>query len=72
MAWNPHPKVADCRDIARKWGKEQVIIIGIDDSGQVEMATFGKTMQLCKCAAALGDSAFTAIERHVAEIERLA
>ena len=30
MSWNPSPKVADCRNIARKWGKEQVIVLALD------------------------------------------
>jgi len=66
MAWNPHPKVADCRDIARKWGKEQVIIIAIDGAGRLDMATYGQTMKLCGCAKQLGDTAFNAIEARIA------
>ncbi len=45
MAWNPSPKVADCREIARKWGgKHQVIVLAIDcAAGTLEMATYGHT-----------------------------
>lgn len=66
MAWNPEPKVADCREIARKWGdKEQVIIIAVDGHGKVEIATYGKTKILCACAKAFGDAAFNAIAKLV-------
>ena len=69
MAWNPSPKVADCRYIARKWSKKQVIIIGIDDRGQMEMATYGETKTLCAVTQVFGDAAFNAIERVVRSAE---
>jgi len=71
MAWNPSPKVADCREIARKWGKEQIIILALDGDGRMEMATFGRTPQLCACAKVLGDVAFDSIERHILCAEKL-
>lgn len=63
MAWNPSPKVADCREIARKWGNgiEQVIIIGIDGEGQTVTATYGRTPALCACADAFGKAAIAGI-----------
>ena len=63
MAWNPSPKVADCRDIARKWkGKDQVIILAIDrKSGTLEMATYGETKALCADAKRMGDAAYDAV-----------
>jgi len=70
MAWNPSPKVADCREIARKWGKEQVMIIAIDGDGRLEMATFGQTKELCGCCKVLGDAAFEAIERKIEDAEQ--
>jgi len=68
MGFNPSPKVADCRDIARKWGKEQVIIISLDDEGRMEMATFGKTRELCVVAKKLGDVAFDCIQTFIAGV----
>lgn len=61
MAWNPSPKVADCREIARKWGNgiEQVIIIGVDGDGATTTATYGRTPQLCACADDLGKAAIS-------------
>jgi hypothetical protein len=55
MPWNPSPKVADCRAISRKWGCEQVIILGISAAGRMQMATFGATPALCRCAGVLGE-----------------
>lgn len=65
MAWNPSPKVADCREIARKWGKQQVIILAIDlADGTLEMATYGQTQGLCADAKRLGDAAYQAVIDH--------
>ena len=61
MAWNPDPKVADCRDIARKWGgKKHVIILALDDT-TMEMATYGATPKLCDATKVLGDKAYNAV-----------
>ena len=71
MAWSPSPKVADCRAIARKWGdQKQVIIIAIDDAGQIVIATYGDTPSTCKCAEILGNVAFNAIHAHVAALQK--
>lgn len=71
MAWNQSPKVADCRDIAKKWGNgiEQVIIIGIDGDGRTTTATYGQTPTLCKCADQLGLAAISGIERVIDKTE---
>ena len=63
MAWNPSQKVADCRDIAEKWGdKHQVIIIALDRRLEtITMATYGATKQLCDDAKRLGDAAYKAV-----------
>lgn len=63
MAWNPSPKVADCREIARKWGKKhQVIILAVDRAaGTLEMATYGETKALCADAKRMGDAAYQAV-----------
>jgi len=63
MAWNPSPKVADCREIARKWGsKQQVIILAIDrNAGTFEIATYGETKTLCADAKRLGDAVYNAV-----------
>lgn len=64
MAFNPSPKVADAREIAKKWGKQQVIILGIDAKlGTVEYASYGATRELCADAKRKADAAFEAIIR---------
>lgn len=62
MAFNPSPKVADARAIAKKWGKQQVIILGIDtEQGTVEYASYGATKELCADARLIADAAFDAV-----------
>lgn len=71
MAFNPSPKVADCREIAQKWGnQEQVIILAIDSEGRMQMATYGRTSELCSVAQALGNAAWKGIEDCIAAHER--
>ena len=60
MAWNPSPKVADCREIARKWGHQRVIIIALNHYN-IEMVTYGETKALCDDAKRLGDAAYDAV-----------
>lgn len=69
MAWNPSPKVADCREVARRWGVAQVIIFGISSEGEMAMATYGSTLELCACSEKLGDIAFDAMKRFVDAVE---
>ena len=62
MAWSPSPRVADCRDIARKWGKKQVIVL-VWDHEELSMATYGETAALCAAARRMGDVAYDAVYR---------
>jgi hypothetical protein len=56
MAYNPEPKVSDCREIARKWGMDQVIVLGIDQQkGTFATASYGETRKLCAQAKAIND-----------------
>ena len=52
MAWPPSPRVADCRDIAEKWGRRRVIILAWDDE-QIDGASFGKTKKECEKAGTM-------------------
>ena len=62
MAWNPSPKVAAARDIGNRFNKEQVIVLMIDlKAGTLELATYGKTKELCKSAGELGDAAYASV-----------
>jgi hypothetical protein len=68
MAWNPSPKVADCRDIARKWRKQQVIILAVDvNAGTLEYASFGETKPMCDDAKRLADAAYAAVMKAYGE-----
>jgi hypothetical protein len=60
MAWNPYPKVADCREIARKWGGKQIIVIlAWDlDADTVETVSYGQTKVLCAAAKHFGEAAY--------------
>jgi hypothetical protein len=63
MAWKPSPKVADCRDIARKWKARQVVILAVSESAtglQLEYASYGENRQLCDQARHIGDKAYDA------------
>jgi hypothetical protein len=70
MAWNPDPKVADCREIARRWNQEQVIVLALDGEGRLQLVTYGRTRKLCDCAWALGQEAFEAIQARIRKAER--
>jgi len=68
MAWNPSPHVQDCRDIARKWNHQQVVVIALSPaSGKIEMATYGASKGLCAWAKKLGDAAYDAVVREMEE-----
>lgn len=56
MAWNPEPKVAAVRDYGKKFGRDMVIIIAIDEGGgQFDLVSYGKTKTLCAEAKSLSD-----------------
>ena len=69
MTWNPSPRVADCREIAKRWNVDHVVIFGIDGSGKMTMATYGKTREQCAVSEKLGDVAFAAIEAFANKVE---
>jgi len=78
MMANPSPRVADCafaldnlcREIAKKWKKDQVIIIALDlEAGTATRATYGKTKPLCSLAQQLGDKAYEAVMIALREAE---
>lgn len=71
MAWHPSPEVAVARDASRKLGNaDQVIIIHVNrDKGQVGMASYGKTKDLCNQAGKLGNVLFEAAMQWLEESE---
>jgi hypothetical protein len=67
MAWNPHPHVQVARDAAAKLGADQIVIVHINNAtGQIGLATYGKTMSLCSDAKQLGEAAYNAIYETIA------
>ncbi|MEW6616451.1 MAG: hypothetical protein AB1401_13430 [Thermodesulfobacteriota bacterium] len=66
MAFNPSPKVAEARDLAKKYGKTKVIIFMIDDDkGTIEYASYGKDRVMCADARKLADVAYDAVLDHL-------
>lgn len=50
------PTIEDAGRIARARNLDCTIVLGIDAQGRVYLATYGKTTDLCKAAAHLGDA----------------
>jgi len=61
MAWNPSPEVAVARDAAKRLDSPICIVLWLDAQGNgVGMASYGKTMVLCKVAGEIGTAAHKA------------
>ena len=68
MAWNPSPKVAAARDIGKKFGFDQVIILGINnDKDQMEAISYGSTKSSCGQAKGYANVAYDAVYNHIVE-----
>lgn len=64
MAWNPSPEVAAARDAAKKLDDApMVVLIYVSRKGGIGMASYGKTMALCRSAGKLGDYLFEAAKK---------
>lgn len=67
MAWNPSPKVADARNLARRHGADRVVIVLLSDkTGTMETISYGETRLLCAQAQHLSDVAYDAIYNELA------
>ncbi len=70
MAWNPSPKVAVARDVARKFRADQIVLLMLDmKAGTMECITYGETKALCAGAKKLGDAAYDAVMNRIEEQE---
>jgi len=70
MAWNPSPKVADCRDIARKWGYDQVVVLAVNtQTGTFETVSYGETAALCAAAKKINDHIHQEVANGIIEID---
>ena len=62
MPWNPTPEVAAARDYAKKFVKDQVIIVSLNLADQqISVVTYGETVSLCRAAKELGKAAEAAV-----------
>lgn len=62
--WRTNQSIQEARKVAKSLGKTAVIMVLIDeDSGTLELATYGTTGPRCTVAGRLGDKAFAAVER---------
>ncbi len=59
--WNPSPKVDAAKDFGKKFGKDMVIILSVDQEGRLEYVSYGENKYLCDQAQELADKAFDAI-----------
>jgi len=56
MAWNPSPKVAAARDFGKKFKKQKVIILALDEqAGTFELTSYGETKKKCAEAKVVAD-----------------
>lgn len=56
MAWNPSPKVADLRELSRKWGYAQIVVLAVNPrEGTFETVSYGMTPELCGSAKRIMD-----------------
>lgn len=69
MAWNPSPEVADCREIARKWKCDQVIVLAIDNkTGTFKTVSYGESRALCDSAKKINEQIHKEVERGIIEV----
>lgn len=55
-------RIQAARDLAERFGKEQVIVLMLDQkAGTLEYASYGKTRALCADARRLADAAYDAV-----------
>ena len=65
MAFNPAPEIKVARDVAEKYGFDEVIIVGLrNDYGSVsyQAASYGKSKAQCAEAAKICDAFVEALE----------
>ena len=62
MAWNPSPKVADLRDISRKWGYNQIVVLAVNTkTGKFETVSYGETRALCDAARRINEHIYNEV-----------
>ncbi len=70
MAWNPSPKVADLREISRKWGYDQVVVLAVNTkNGTFETVSYGETRALCDAAKKINEHIHKEVQFGIIEID---
>lgn len=66
MAFNPSPKVAAARDVAKRFGMNKVVILMLNErDGTMEYASYGDTARECSEAKRLADAVYDAAYQHI-------
>jgi len=69
MSWNPSPEVAAARDYGKKFNKDKVIILGIDElKGTFEIISYGKTKEKCSEAKKIADDLYNLVNDGILEL----
>lgn len=70
MAWNPSPKVADLREISRKWGYDLVVMLAVNTkTGTFETVSYGGTRALCESAEKINGHIHDEVATGIIEID---
>lgn len=70
MAWNPHPKIADLRELSRKWGYDQIIVLAVNTkAGTFETVSYGETRALCDAAKKINEHIHNEVATGAIEID---
>lgn len=70
MAWNPSPKVADLRELSRRWGYDQIVVLAINKStGTFETVSYGETSSLCNSAKKINEHIHKEVATGIIEID---
>lgn len=71
MAWNPSPKVADLREISKKWGYDQIVVLAVNTTkGTFETVSYGETRALCDSAKKINEHIHKEVATGVIETDR--
>lgn len=62
MAFNPSPKVAAARAVAKQFDQDQVIVVMLNyKENTIQTVSYGRTKRLCDAAAGLANAAYEAV-----------
>lgn len=62
MAQNNSPTVRDCEKLAKKYGYDKAILVGIDEQSQeFTVSSYGRDRAQCQLAAQIGEAIHRAV-----------